>query len=243
VWRILEVGPIEKRSVLSRTAVVMTGSLLLAGLLTAPSGAATAKVKTPDSNLAVYNANVTVGSIDATVTLPSYTCKKADNIVVYENTYDNTNSGWSGPGVYLACAKHDVPTMTAFLEVDGATTFPVATLRAGDTVQFSTTCNTPGTVVALDDVTSGSSVEASSANPSSCSGGFVGDIGVLKGAGPKLTPLPAFGAIDFSGVTVNTVPLGSLSPTSTNYYEGKKNVIDVGPIGGGGTSFVTTQEP
>jgi hypothetical protein len=230
----------DRYSVLSRIGFVMVSSVLFAGLLTTTSGA---KVKTPDSSLAVYDANVTVNSIDATVTLPSYTCKKADNLTVYSNTYDNSSSSWSGAGIFLGCAKHDVPAMVASLQVDGTTTFPAATLRAGDTVKFSTTCNAPGTVVTLDDVTSGSSVEASSSNPSSCSGGFVGDNGVLKGAGPKLTPLPAFGAIDFSAVTINTDPLGSLSPTATNYYQGKKNVIDVGPIGGGGTSFATTQEP
>jgi Peptidase A4 family len=224
-----------------RALGLIAGSVLSVGFVVWTAGQANGAVRKPaKSDLAVYNANVTVGSVSAVVTLPSYTCKRADALVTYENTYDGANAGWSGAGVYLGCGKHRVPTMSAQLTVDGTTTYPEATLNAGDRVELSTTCDTPGTVVTLDDLTSGSSVEASSSSPSDCSGAFIGDIGVLKGAGSKLRPIPDFTTIGFSGVMVNAAPLGNWSPTATNYYEGKKNQITVGPIGGGGTMFVTT---
>jgi hypothetical protein len=219
---------------------VMAGSVLSMAIVFGTAAQASAKAKPTKSDLAVYNANVAVASVSAVVSLPSYTCKSADALVTYENTYDNDAAQWSGAGVYLGCGKHHVPTMSAQLEVDGTVTYPAATLNAGDSVELSTTCGPTGTVVTLDDLTSRSSVEASSTNPGSCSGAFIGDIGVLKGAGPKLRPIPDFTTIGFSGVSVNAAPLGTWSPTSTNYYEGKKDQITVGPIGGGGTSFVTT---
>ena len=53
--------------------------------------------------------------------------------------------------------------------------------------------------------------------------------------------LTAAHRIDFSNVNVNGSSLGSFTPTVSNYYEGRKNVITVGPITDGGTAFVTTQ--
>jgi hypothetical protein len=236
-----EVGPMGKRSTLARIGAVAAGPLLAIGLVSVPSGAATANTKTPKSYLATYNATTSVSSISVTVTLPSYTCKKSDDVAAYADTEDLNTDTWSGTYVGLACGKKNVPIYSPALEIDGAYTNPAATMRADDTVVLSTSCGATGTVVTIDDVTSTSSVSTSSASPSDCSAAFVGDIGVQKGAGPKVDNLPRFGSIDFSNVNVNGSSLGSFTPTVSNYYEGKKNIITVGPITDGGTAFVTTQ--
>jgi hypothetical protein len=229
-----------KRSNFVRIGAVVAGPLLAIGLVAAPSGAAT-NTKTPKSYLATYNANTAVSSLSVTVTLPSFTCKKGDDVAAYANTEDLDTDSWSGTYVGLACGKKNVPVYSPSLEIDGTYTNPAATMRAGDTVVFTTSCGATGTAVTIDDVTSVSSVSTSSASPSDCSAAFVGDIGVLKGKGPKLENLPTFGSIDFSNVNVNGSSLGSFTPTVSNYYEGKKDVITVGPITDSGTAFVTTQ--
>lgn len=234
-----------RRSILARVGVVATGSLLLAGLVAGSSGAAPAKVKPTPSYLAAYYAYpATVSSIQATITLPTYKCKKTENITVGMETYDNTASAWSGPYVYLACAKigHKYgPSYTTGLEVDGVTTDPALTMQAGNSIEFTQTCGPSGSVATIDNLTTTESVTASSSNPGSCTDAGVGEDGVSgKGPGGQ-DPLPKFGAVDYTNVMVNGEPIGTFAPVAINYYEGNKNVITVGPITDGGTAFVTTQ--
>ncbi len=114
-------------------------------------------------------------------------------------------------------------------------------MTAGDNVEFTTVCGPTGSFVSIEDLNTSTTVNASSPNPSSCSGATVGDTGVV-GTGPGgQARLPKFGAFDFTDVTVNGDSIGSFSPVAGNYYEGKKYQIVVGPLTAGGTAFTTTQ--
>jgi hypothetical protein len=224
-------------------AGALAGSFLLAGVMATPAGAHGSKPT--DSDLAVYNANTEpVSTISVQVTVPTYTCKKADQVALYTNTFDEDGPGefpFSGPSMDLACGKKSVPVVESSLEVAGTTTFPTITIVPGNVVQMNVSCGGTGTVVSLDDTSTGHSVQATSAAASDCNGVFMGAIGVLKGAGPKLCPLPGFGSADFSDALINGSSLGSFSPTATNYYEGKKNQMTVGPVTDGGTDFAITK--
>lgn len=216
---------------------VLSGGSLLAVMLSA--GTAGAKPP-PDSHLAGYGFSEGVTSVVGTLTAPSYTCKGSDNVTAQVSTYDDAQSQFSGVSLYLACGKHHVPVYNVGLDVDGSFTFPTATINAGDSVTLSVTCGGSGTVASLDDTTSSSSVQASSATPSSCTGSGVGMNGVSgKGHGGQAS-LPDFGSLTYTSSSVNGAPLGDASPTSVNYYEGKKNQITTGSLNGSG-GFVLTQ--
>lgn len=103
-------------------------------------------------------------------------------------------------------------------------------------------CGAGGTVVTIDDTSTHTSVSNTSSSVDDGNAVFVGNIGVLKGSGPKISPLPSFGSVTFSNLDVHGSALGTSSPTTTDYYEGRKNVIHVGTITDWGTSFVNTQE-
>ena len=238
-----------KHPVLVRAGTLVTGSLLLAGLVAVPVASATAKpaTKPSPSFLAEYDAfPATVTSVVATITLPAYTCKKGENIGPGDGTYDQTNSAFSGPYIYVGCTKVGRKYKPLYgatgLEVDGVVTFPTLAMTAGDNVEFTTTCGGSGSFVSIEDLNTSTTVSASSPNPSSCTDASAGDTGVV-GTGPGgQARLPKFGAIDFTNVTVNGSPIGSFSPVAENYYEGKKYQIIVGPLTGGGTAFTTTQK-
>jgi hypothetical protein len=232
-------------SILARVGVVATGSLLLAGLVAGSSGAATANTKPAKSYFAAYYAYpATVSSVQATITLPTYKCKKTENITAGVGNYDATANAWSSSYVYLGCGKigHKYgPAYGTGLEVDGVTTYPALTMEAGNSIEFIQTCGPSGSVATIDNLTTTESVTASSSNPGSCADAYAGEDGVTgKGPGGQ-DPLPPFGAVDYTNVMVNGEPIGTFAPVPYNYYEGKKNVITVGPITDGGTAFVTTQ--
>jgi hypothetical protein len=228
-----------KRLIWVTTAATLAGSFLFLSLAATPAGA---KTKPTDSYLAIYEAaNITVSTLGAEASIPSYTCKKADQVAVYDDTYDEDASTFSGVYVDLACGKHNVPAPSVALEIDGTYDNPTITIAPGDDVSMSVTCGSSGTMVSLYDVTSGHTVDNTSGTASDCNGAFVGNIGVLKGAGPKLSPLPDFGSVTFTNVDVNDVAIGTYTTTTTNYYEGKKAQIDVGPLTDSGSSFTNTQ--
>jgi hypothetical protein len=218
--------------------MVMGSAALVTGLMTTPAGAK----PPPNSHLATYGISVDVSTMTGTLVLPSYTCKPSDNIAAQVASFDNTATVYSSANLYLACAKHNIPRYDVGLDVDGNVTFPTAILHAGDTVVLSMSCGPSGTTVSVDDTTSSSSVQASSPNPSACSGGGVGMNGVSGKAHGGQTNLPLFGSLQWTASSVNGSPLGDSSPTPTNYYEGKKNIITVGSLNGSG-GFVETQGP
>jgi hypothetical protein len=233
-----------KRRMLAATAAILAGSFLFLGLATAPAGA---KTKPTDSYLGVYEANVAVTSLSENAVVPTYTCKKGEQIDIYANTYDQDSSNASpfdGAYVDLACSKSNQPEVYPNLEVDGNYVPTDVTISEGDTIQISVTCGPSGSVEKISDLTTGGSTGTSTDTASSCNGVFAGNIGVLNKKGTKVSPLPAFGSISFGSVEVNSSPIGDTSPapTSVNYYEGKKNQIDVGPLTAGGSAFVNTQE-
>ena len=94
--------------------------------------------------------------MQATVTLPAYTCKKGENITAGDGVYDDTNSAFSSPSIYLSCTKVGKKYKPLYgatnLEVDGAVTYPTLTMTAGDNVEFTTTCGGSGTVVSIEDL-------------------------------------------------------------------------------------------
>jgi hypothetical protein len=228
--------------VVSITALAAMG----AGWLVPAASASASPDKASKSYLAQYEAYpATVTSVQATITLPTYTCKKGDNIGPGDGAYDNTDSNWTGPYIYMGCVKSGKTWVANYggtgLEIDGSYTYPSMVMHAGDSVEFTTTCGPSGTVVSIDDLTDSQSVSATSLNPSSCTNASVGDDGIEGNGTGGQSNLPTFGAIDYSDVTVNGSPIGTFSPAASNYYEGKKNVITVGPITDGGTAFATTQ--
>ena len=226
----------HSRPFISRLAIIIGSAALFAGVIATPAGAK----PPPNSHLAGYGISIDVSSMQGTFVLPSYTCKPKDNIAAQVASFDMTANEYSGSNVYLACAKHDVPTYQVGLDVDGTFTFPTATLHAGDTVVVSMTCGESGTTVGVDDTTSRSSVSASSANPSDCSGGGVVMNGVTGTGHGSEANLPQFGSLQWTASSVNGSPLNDASPTLENYYEGKKNVITAGALNGSG-GFTETQ--
>jgi len=230
-------------SVLARVGFVITASLLLAGLVAAPAGATAGKTK--KSFFAGYSATTaTATSVQATITLPTYTCKKGENLGPGIGAFDTTQNAWNQEFIYMACVKSGKKYVESYggtaIEVDGLYTNPPLAMSAGDSIQFTTTCGGSGTVSTIEDLNTTQSVSHSSLNPSSCTDAGAGDLGITgKGPGGQ-SNLPKFGAIDYSNVTVNGSPIGSFTPDSSNYFEGKKNVITTGAISGG-TDFVTTQ--
>ena len=207
-------------------------TLLALGLMVDPAGASAAQGKAPRSDTAFYHAATGVTSMYATVTLPSYRCAKADDLVTYANTFDSTNNGTTGAEVFLECGKAHQPKYVAAFEIAGAVSlFPSLPREAGDTVDLEVLCDGGGlTVVSVDDG-EGHGAGRQQSNGCSFSGAFVGDMGVVKGQGAELKPLPRFGSIDFSLVTINGDSLDSFDPTATNYREGK-NMILLAPLMG-----------
>jgi hypothetical protein len=123
-----------------RSAWVVGTSLALFSVATP----AWAKTK---SHLATYApSDTTITSFDATVTLPSFTCKSSKDAVTNQIAFLNNDSGhFSGSNVNLVCTKEKVgkhhilaPQYSVFLDVDGAITFPSVIMNAGDTVVLST---------------------------------------------------------------------------------------------------------
>jgi hypothetical protein len=226
----------HNRTFFSRLAIIIGSTALAAGVIATPAGAK----PPPNSHLAGYGISIDDSSMSGTMVVPSYTCKPKDNVVAQVASYDNTAEVYSGSNLYLACAKHNVPTLSVGLDVDGTFTYPAATIRPGDTVVISMSCGGSGTTVGVDDTTSESSVSASSANPSDCSGGGVGMDGVTGTGHGGQTNLPQFGSLQWTAASINGSPLGDASPTPVNYYEGKKNVITVGALNGSG-GFTETQ--
>jgi hypothetical protein len=228
----------------ARTVALVCGALMIVALDAASAGAAVPAAKTAKSGAAGYIASATtVTSVEATVTLPSFVCSsKTDALSTQVGIFDTTDEEASAAILGLVCSKKKVPIYGAEISVDGVATFPTVTMSAGDTVVMTAACSSvSGSTVTIDDTTSDTSGQNSSATASTCTEGLVGDFGFLKGKGKTVTPLPIFGAIDFSDVMVNGTPLGSISNVSGNYYEGKKNVITTGALTDGGTAFTTTQ--
>jgi hypothetical protein len=185
----------------------------------------------------------TLTSVEATVTLPSFTCpKKYEGVGAIVSDFDPTDDNVSGVEADMNCSKKKVASYSAIFVVDGVVSYPTVTINAGDTVVMSISCSsTTGSTVSIDDEITASSTDASSSTPNDCTGADIGDGGFLKGNSSAQAPLPTFSPIDYSSATVNGDPLGSFDPQASNYYAGKKNVIDTGSLTDSGTAFTTTQ--
>jgi hypothetical protein len=220
---------------------LVAGALLVTGLIADPAGAHTKPP--PKSAFAGYQlSSAPVTSTTATFTLPSFRCtKKNAAVTVQLDAYDSLQSAFNYEYLTLGCSKKRVASYSASVIVVGtSTTSGTVALDAGDTVVFSISCGATGSTTSIDDVTTASTESASSSTPSTCSEVFVGDYGQPKSP-TKVENLPAFGKVQWTNVMVNGSALGSFSPMATNYYEGKKNVIDAGPLSGGGTAFTNTE--
>jgi hypothetical protein len=228
--------------------VCVLSSIPLALLGVSSAGA----TKTPHSYLAGYTSSLATGSVRAVFQVPNYTCKPADNITAGVAVYNNATSSWSQAGIFLACARHDVPEINVGFNIDGTWSYPSPfTIAIGDLVQVSIVCDTPGIVATLKNVTSGHQVQASTGVPSNCAESEIGMAGVQKANGvtsnatlPESTKqdnLPQFGSFLFQQALVNNNALGQMGQVFPgNYYEGQKNQIDTGLIGTDG-EFLETQ--
>jgi peptidase A4-like protein len=232
-----------RQSAIVRTAACLGGAGLLFAMAAPPAGASVFAGKMQKSPLAGYTATTTVTSVDATVTLPTFTCKsKSDAIASELAVIDTDTDEVSGAIIAMGCpGNKKVLTLEAELAVEGTPSLPAVTLNPGDTVVMSTSCGATGTTVTIDDTTSNTSGQATSSAASSCAAVIIGDGGFAKGKGSATAPLPNFGAIDYTDVTVNGDSLASAAPTATNYFEGKKAIITTGAIASDGTDFTTTQ--
>jgi len=225
---------------------ISAGVLLTLGLAADPvaAGATTRTLaKAQKYPFAGYiTSPTTITSAAATVTLPSFTCtKKTTAISATAIVYNSTGAKFSGAEAYLGCSGKQV-LLRALTDIDNVFTVPTVTMNPGDTVALSATCGSSGISVSIDDVTTGSTGTSSSSTPESCTQAEIGDDGASKN-GSTVVPLPAFGALDFTGAMVNGIALGTLTPSVANYSEGKKNVITTGVLTSGGTAFTTTQGP
>ena len=232
----------------ARVAVAVAGSVVLVGLVAAPSGAsATRREPPPKVNFAGYTdtADATTNSVQATVSVPSYTCKKGENVTPGVGAFDSTNNAFTSAYMYLSCAKIGKkygPSLGVVAdEIDNVTTYDNLAISVGDAIQFTQSCGPSGTTVTVEDLNTSASFTQSSSTPSSCEGGNVGDTAVEGKSPKKVTPLPKFGSTDYSAATINGDPLSTSDPTVSNYYEGKKDQITTGPLTDGGTAFVLTQ--
>jgi hypothetical protein len=225
----------------ARVAALVAGALMMVGIDAASAGAAPIK-KPPKSSAAGYATSVSVvTSIEATFTLPTFTCTaKTDALSAQIALFDTVNGEESSAVVALLCSKKKVPFYAAETIVDNVANIVPVDIIAGDTIILSATCGSSGTTVSIDDTTISASGQNSSATASTCSNDFVGDLGFLKGK-KAVAPLPLFNEIDFSSVMVNGSALGSFTTQTGDYFEGRKNSIVTGPLDDGGTSFSTTQ--
>jgi hypothetical protein len=230
---------------LVRIGVALSAAVGFSALVGAQSASAAPK----KSYLGVYQAlNQTVSEFSVGFTVPKFKCTAAnDAIDIYANAFDDspgTPGTFDGAFVQLSCTTKLKPVVTPILEVDGIYTVESGlTVQRKDVVDLTVTCGAAGGSAALDDVTSGQSQSLPTPAGSSCNGVFLGNIGLSNKAG-KIVPLPKFGSVVFGDAEVNGAPLGDASPapTSVNFYEGKTQVITVGPLTDGGSEWVNTQK-
>lgn len=241
--------PCTWSQLLAWVAAVGAGVVLVMSLVAAPAYAgATAGTLAKASKypFAGYiTPPATVTSIDASVTLPSFACtkkRKTTAVAAIATVYDSTGAKFSGAEVYLGCSGK-TQMLVALADIDNVFTSLTVSMASGNTVALSATCGPSGISITVDDETTASSGSDSSSSPETCTQAEAGDDGVSKGTGSAVVPLPAFGALDYTGVMVNGSAIGSSSPGVANYAEGKKNVITTGALTSGGTAFTTTQEP
>ncbi len=226
-------------TVVSRSVALVGGTALLLGVAASPAWAN----RTPRSHLATYapSDTVTVSSVGASVTLPTFTCQSTkDGIDIQDALYNSDSSQWSSANVGLTCTKEKVgkhrQTVALFsssFDLEGVYSYPSITMNPGDTVVMSASCNGDGIGVSVDDTTTHSSASVTSADPCGSVDAGIGLNGIVK--------LPTFGAVSFADVMVNGLPIGSTDPAVSNYYEGRKYVITTSPLTDGGTAFTTTQ--
>ncbi len=213
-----------------RTGFVAAGTVTLLALVGTPAGAS--QTKSPLADYEVLNQAVTSMSVQFTV--PTYTCAASDDAVnAYADTFDQANGGefaFTGAYAFLGCTTSKKPKIEATLEMDGTYSFPKIKIKEGDVLVVTVTCGATGSTATLADTTKSTSVEASSTAASECNGAFMGNIGTSNAAGTKNLPLPTFKKMSFTAATINGADLGTFSPTAVDYYEGKKNVITVGPL-------------
>src|SRR5580704_4519489 len=118
-------GRIGDMSTLTRSAAVrsmasVAGALLVLMVGVSPAGAATPAKKTPKSPLAGYLVTAAVTSVEATVSLPSFTCKsKTDAVATEEAVLDASVSQTSGALIGLVCSSKKVALYGAELQIDG----------------------------------------------------------------------------------------------------------------------------
>jgi hypothetical protein len=227
------------------TAVIV-GALLVTSLAADRAGAATTATTLARASRYPFAGYITdpstVTSVSATVTVPTFTCTKRGSTAVtgMATVFDPTGQTFSSGAVYVGCsAKKEL--VAALVDVDNTFTVPTVNVNPGDTVALSVTCGPSGIAVSVDDQTTSSTGTGSSSTAETCTQGEVGDGAVVNSKGSGLVPLPPFGALDYTAVTVNGAVLTTSTSGAANYSEGKKNMITTGPLVSG--AFTTTQGP
>jgi hypothetical protein len=236
----------------ARNAVLVTGALLLVGIGAMPANATSVTRGAGSHTEAGYNVSPgppgSVTSISATVVMPSpsFTCHKPSDAIIANASITDSVSGLNiGPLVWLECSKKDRATyLVQFVTPSSGATSdasPGQTINAGDVLVMSVGCMPDSTSVGIEDETTPWGTTA--VIPGQCDGynAFVGDIGPEKGGGPQPRSVPAFGQLDWSNVSVNGSALGSLAPTASDLYKGRRLLIRTGAITSDGTAFETTQ--
>ena len=188
--------------------------------------------------IAGYSAQTTnVVSVTATVVLPTFTCTRAEHLLIFVTSGGATATGEAG--IELGCGRYRTPTMQAIAYVPVAGSF-----QSGQTVDLTVTCGSTGVTSSVENVTTGHDFSDTVPGAATCSGFIVGEYDLVGSTGLRLHPgpIPHFSTITFSNVTVNGGPLSSTSPSASNYYANRRNQILTGPIVGAGNEFVTTRD-
>jgi hypothetical protein len=233
---------VPMRTRIPKVVATVTAALLIPAVAIFPVSASASSKSKPTSSFAGYSSTLTgVNSFDATIGVPSFTCTKSSDAaaVVMQVGADSFL-------VILHCVKHHhelVPTFEVVLTTSEEQTDPPFSMGGGDTVTLSIQCSESESTLVIDDQTTGSTATLSPSDPTTCEDPRIG-VSSFGGTARKLAPLPGFGAIDFSNVTVNGAPfLDSLiNPgyQETNAYWGK-NEITTGSWTDDGQAFTTTQ--
>lgn len=200
-----------------KRAVVSVVAGLSAVLLPAAPALASPSTGTVSSGDAGYGASVSVplpAKATGTITVPTLACAgEPQEAVVPEimlagmganNTYvDDAGTIW------LQCDGQGNATYTEAVYVNNSAIFGFS-VNPGDKIKILITVTSTQSTVKLTDVTTGQS--ASGTGPTFTPQTF-NALDTPINNGPGLEPIPNFGKIRFSGVTLNGSPLSSYSPT------------------------------
>ncbi|HWA68149.1 MAG TPA: G1 family glutamic endopeptidase [Mycobacteriales bacterium] len=219
-----------------RRAGVVTAAVALCALTatTAADASVTPKRSPIFAGYAVSNPGKPVRQVTATFVVPTITCVNSfsgvgPSVLVYSNINARTGAHTtSGAGVGVACEDGGAVYESVMLVDNKA--FNDFELDAGDTVEVSVRVVPAGTVVSLDDVTSGASKSRTGAGRRGVQT-FIGDNSVVvDGQSGSLDP---FTASQVSDVRVNSRPIGTQHPFRFQWVRRGTTLVSASPLTGG----------